>query len=392
MSHPFQNFDSSKLKIGGDDAVVADAPDDGNEPVETEANQETPTAEETDNQDENINSQSADNEEGENSTEVNEENNQQAPKEEELSYGEEEFKQDVNTYLSESTNGRISTPEQVTSLLQENESLKVQLKNKQLEFPSEQARKIYEFATKPEFNGNELGAARQYLHLQSLDLTKLSPKEKQFEAFVLARPDLSRETASKIFEARHTGKYSEMEENLVLQDEFNVETRNAEQKILDYQKDFEKAGKSAQPTPQEEVNIQELEQNVNAALSDFDGIAMQFGEGPDETVQLPMNTEEVSVFKDVLVNPIKLLDQVVQSCTINGKLDMDAYQRTMYKIVNVDRAIDEAYRAGLNLGQLKLIQERKNTVVPKNGNGAPAAPKKNFAQTMADAVKGSQRK
>jgi len=393
MDHPFKNFDSSKFKMGNEpDTVVTEAPEtpapdeelDGGEVPEEKPPVET--AVEESNEDGQKPPVTDDEPDG------GEEQSLKPGTEPEFVYGEDEFKEDVNSFLTETTQGRIKSPEQITNLLHENETLKTQLKNKPLEFPSEQAKKVYEFAIKTEFKGNELGAARQYLHLQSLDLTKLSPKEKQFEAFVLSRPDLPREKANQIFEARYAGKYSDMENDLVLQDEHTVDTRTAEQKILDYQKDFEKAKESTQPQAQPEVNVQELEQNVNAALSDFDGIEMQFGESPDEVVQLPMTAEEVSAFKDVLVNPIKLLDQVVENCMVNGKIDMDAYQRTMYKILNVDRAVDEAYRAGVNNGQLKLIQERKNTAIPKGNNGAPVAPKKTFAQTMGDAVKASQKR
>jgi hypothetical protein len=380
---PFKNFDSSKLKIGGDDVAVAEPPVVEEPPIVEDQPQDDPVDDLSNVNSDQIVEDDPSSGGGEPTTKTTEE---------EFIYGEDEFKQDVDRYLSESTQGRVKSPNEISSLLQENESLKAQLKNRALEFPSEQAKKVYEFAIKPEFNGNELGAARQYLHLVSLDLTKLSPKEKQFEAYVLSRPDLSRENAAKIFDERYNRRFGEMENDMVLQDDHGVETRTAEQKILDYQKDFEKAAQSAKPAQQPEVDVQAIERDVNTALSDFDGIEMQFGDGTDETVQLPMNAEEVSAFRDILVNPIKLLDQVVQDCTVNGKFDMETYQRTMYKLQNVDRAIDEAYRAGLNNGQLKLIQERKNTTIPKGNGGDQVAPKKSFAQTMADAVKGAGKK
>lgn len=394
-NHPFQKFDASKLNIGersgaqpATDVVENDELNDGDETTTTETEGQEEQNEDAGNEGGN---EEAANEEGEEGNEAGDEGaTADETVDQTFDYGQEEFIEDVGTYLEEVTGGRLKSPSEITNLIQENENLKAQLKQKpQLEFPSEAHKKIYEFATRPEVTGNELGAARQYLHLQSLDLKVLSPKEKQFEAFVLERPDLSREKANQIFDATYTKKFSEMENDLVLTDEHDVKTREAEAKILKYQKEFQDGTKNAQSAAQPEINVQELEQNVNAALADFDGLEMQFGDSPDEVVQLPMSAEEVSEFKEILMNPVKLLDYVVQNSMIDGKFDMGTYQWNMYKLKNVDRAIEQAYMAGQQNGQLKLVAERKNTTVARGTTtgGATGAPKKSFVQTFGDAVK-----
>lgn len=391
--HPFQKFDASKLVIGGERSGAAAATDTvdndeledhGEEDTTTTAEEDEETTIQEDDQEESGTTEVEDQEE-EASTDSAEEIVDQT-----FDYGESEFSEDVDTRIQEVTGGRVKSANDITNLLQENENLRAQVAKKpELTFPSDAHKKIYEFATRPEVTGNELGAARQYLHLQSIDLKVLSPKEKQFEAFVLDRPDLSREKANQIFDATYTKEYSEMENDLVLTDKHDVATRGAETKILKYQKEFQDGAKSAQPEPQPEINLQELEQNVNTAMVDFDGLEMQFGNSPEEIVQLPMSAEEVSDFKDLLMNPVKLLDQVVQSSTVDGKFDLPTFQWNMYKLKNVDRAVTEAYQAGVNYGKLNFIAEKKNTVLPKGTTqgGATGAPKQTFAQTFAGAVK-----
>lgn len=425
MDHPFKNFDNSKLKIvdrsnaapatdtanndgmaqsdegagaSSTDSTSTDSTGDDDSAASTQSTTSpTATTVAAINKDDNADTTNVDKTDvtdtttdttAATDTDQQQDTTQQAAPAE---YTEQDFLADVNVHLDEITQGKIKTPAQIATLLQENDALKVQLANKQLEFPSEAAKKAYEYAVKAE--GRELSAMAQYFHVQQIDLATKSAKDKQFEAFALNRPDLTREKAAVIFNAGYDKQFADLETDVVVQDAHDQATREAEKKILAMQKEFNDA-KTVQATTSEnnqaaQQQAIELEQRMEAVVSEFGGISYKFGDTPTDVVNFLMKPEEVSAFKEMLVNPAKLLDRVIDKCMVNGKLDDQAYANMLYAMTNVDRLLAEARTNGVNAGKLLIVQDRKNTVVPKTGNGAAPAgkPKKNFAQTMAEAVK-----
>ncbi len=307
----------------------------------------------------------------------------------EAAYGLEDFQNDVTEFLSESTGGKITKPEQILAVLRDNEALKVQLQNKELPFPNETAKKIYEHALKA--SGLELTAASQYLRVQQLDLKTLGAKEKQFEAFVLSRPDLTRERASQIFEKVYEQDFGAMtDEDIVLKDKHDQKTREAENAIQKYQKEWTDA-KTVQAGAQPQIDTKAIEASVDQALSDFGGTEVRFGDKDEERVVVPMNESEAQAFREMAVDPTRLIERLlIEPSMVNGKFDYPTYLFHLHKLANVDRIAEQARDNGIQIGQLKVIQDRKNTALPKTGGTGQAAPaKKTFAQTMAEAVKAS---
>lgn len=393
--HPFQNFDASKLTLTprGDGQPARDTnpgtttateeldPDlleDPNNPVDKPGTEPKETPAEEPNPDEET-------------PPVDPEQTPEPEAEGPVDYSEDDFKADVSTFLGETTNGRLTSPEQITAILTENDSLKEQLKNKQLEFPSERAKKLYEFAVKND--GNELASAGQYLRVQSLDLAKLSPKEKQFEGFVLGRPDLTREEAKEIFELRYAREFADIENDVEKKDQHKVQTMEAERKILAMQEEFTKVPERTASAP-EQISAQEIEKittGIDQSLSDFGGVVMQFGNNPEEQVKIPQSAEEVSAFRETLINPNKFLERIMDSSMVNGKFSNEAYRDQMFRLMNIDRIITEARSNGVTVGQLAIVKDRKNAVLPKGTSGTGAPPKKSYAQTLAEAVKAQER-
>jgi len=307
-------------------------------------------------------------------------------------YTQEDFEADFSTRLQETSGGRLTTPDQITAILQENDSLKEQLKNKQLEFPSERAKKVYDFAVKND--GNELAAAGQYLRVQGLDLAKLSPKDKQFELFALNNPEMPRESAKEVFEAMYSKEFTDVETDVVAKYQHDKRTSEAEKKILALQEEYSKAPERTangpqQPSPEE---IQKITTGIDRSLSDFGGIVMQFGDSLEEQVRVPMTAEDASAFRETLINPNKLLERIMDSSMVDGKFSNEAYRDTMFRLLNFDRIVTEARSNGFTTGQIKIVQDNKNTVAPKGQSGTAAPPKKSYNDTMKEAVQAANKR
>ena len=397
--HPFQNFDSSKLKI---------TPRSGAQPArDNPTTTEELEPPETPDPDQPVDKPDAQPKAGtekappdENQPEIK--TPEDAPKtgdepaakegDKPSEYTEQDFHADVSTFLGETTQGRITSSDQITAILTENATLKEQLKNKELEFPSERAKKVYEFAVKND--GNELAAAGQYLRVQGLDLAKLSPKDKQFELFALNNPELSPESAKEVFEALYAKEFTDTENDVVQKYEHDKRTREAEKKILAMQDEFTKAPERTASAP-EQVSAEDMEKittGIDQSLSDFGGLVMQFGENPEDQVKVPMVAEEVSAFREALIDPNKFLKRILDSSMVNGQFSNEAYRDTMFRLWNIDRVVEEIGTNRFTAGQVAIVKDRKNAVEPKGTTGNAAPPKDSYAQTMAKAVKASETK
>lgn len=393
--HPFQNFDRSKLVItprsGGQPAqdtpgtevaeLDPDPIEDVNEPATTQAQTTTTTIDD----DKDLETDPEKVVTDEPAATVTDQPTDQPTGE----YTQEDFDADFATRLQETSGGRITSQDQITAILSENDSLREQLKNKEPEFPSERAKKVYDFAVKND--GNELAAAGQYLRVQGLDLAKLSPKDKQFELFALNNPEMTRESAKEVFEAMYSKEFADVDTDVVAKYQHDKRTSEAEKKILALQQEYSKAPERtasgpAQPSPEE---IQRITTEIDRSLSDFGGLVMQFGDNPEDQVNVPLSGEDASAFREALIDPNKFLERIMDSSVIDGKFSNEAYRDNMFRLWNFDRIVTEARTNGFTTGQIKIVKDNKNTVVPKGQSGTAAPLKKTLQQTMKEAVQAS---
>lgn len=404
---PFTNFDPTKFKLGtrGEGSAATDVEDspetaddaaqgqqaapgaEGGQEEGQEGQQQAGEGSEGQESQEEGSGEAAQEEVQEGQGEEPSKEGDEAAAQQQSAYTQDDFATDVSDFLSEVTGGAVKDAQGINSILQENARLKSALEKKELDFPSDRAKLIYDFALKAE--GLELSAASQYIRLQQLDLKTLSPKEKQFEAFVLSRPDLTRERANQIFEAKYEGEFGQMtQEDIVLQDAHDQKTREAEGQILKHQKEFQDATKSVQPGAQDADQVRAIEAGVTQVLSDFGGIVARFGESDEDVVQVPLKDEDVSSFTETLKNPQSIVSDIIAQCqTADGKFDWNKYANIVFRIKHHDQIVQQTRDNGIAIGQLRLVKERKNTTVPKATNGKPLPAKPTFAQAMATAVK-----
>lgn len=380
---PFQGADASKITItrNGSEAPAATTPP-ATEPKEAPAAPPaTPPAETTPPAD------TPPTPTGESQTPPADGNPSPATPEE---YTEEQFHQDVNTFIGESTGGAVKGVQDITRLIEENRTLKAQLQHKEPDFPSPAAKQVYELAVLA--SGAEVSTARQLFHVMSLDLSKMTPKEKQFEAFHLDRPNLTREEALKRFEAAYETSYSDLENNLVQLDAHEMATSNAETKLKEkmskLQETVKQSGQSQAeqgPTPEQ---LRETETQLQAALAEFGGVSLKFDDSQYGKLDIPMDQGKAQQFMDILREPYKLIDQIADSCRDQaGKLDLNAFVREMYLLFDRDRISQEERDHLMKLGKITQIQEQKNTPKKDLKEEITTPVKKSFQETMAGAIK-----
>jgi hypothetical protein len=390
----FKDFDDSKFSLPGEKK------DDASKNTDTKADESTLNLDEDDDAAKGGAGEEGQDDQGDagkqgldnsDESQEKEKDNDEAGKEDTQELTPEEIEPLIEQYFE----GKIKGFDGIKNLLSENERLSKELENKELTFPSERAKALYEFAVKAD--GYELDTARNYLHILSLDLTKLDAKEKQYEAFKLERPDLAPEKARKIFDAKYEKLYGEgFEEDAVLQDEHELATRKAEATLKKAQEDFNNAkGKSQEPADDVELNnaIAKFQTDVEKEFGDFGGIQMSY-DGSDSPLNFDLSPQEEQEFLKIAKNPSLLAQELVESC-IDPKTKAVDYQQFLTELYirrNAHKLIQESQKHGFKLGELSVINGRlKNSQGDgknKGGGNAPPATKKSFEEAFADAVGG----
>lgn len=310
--------------------------------------------------------------------------------------GEEEAQEltpeEIEPLIEQYFEGKVKSFGEINNLLIENERLKQELENKELTFPSDRAKVLYDFAVKAD--GYELDTARNYLHILSLDLSKIDAKQKQYEAFKLERPDLTPEKARTIFDAKYENLYGEdFSNDPLLQDEHELATRKAEATLKKAQEDFNNAkGNSNEPAEDIELKdaVAKFQTGVEKELSDFGGITMSY-EGSDSPLNFDLYPEEEAKFMEIAKNPSLMAQELVEECLDpkTNTIDNQRYLSELYVMRNAQKLIQESFKHGLKLGELAVINGKLKNAHPgkdTTGSSAPPAAKKSFAEAMIEAV------
>lgn len=310
----------------------------------------------------------------------------------------EQAQPDLLALLADRSGGKITKAEDAVALVDEVTNLRTQLATRpQIEFPNDQARQIYEFAQK--FPGFEMGAAKNLLHIQTLPIDKLEPKEAQFEAFALKKPHWSREQARQYFEEKYNKAYGDgiLETSTMAQLDHEEETRQARTELAKMQQDFA-AAKPSQPageqqTPQLTPDQQaKIRTDVEEVTKDFGGVRYQFVKNdPNSTVNVQMDKSSLQKFQSYLADPGEFLKDLAAECTENGAFSYSKYRDAMFEFANRKQIRDQVFNQGKIYGEISIIKERKNTATPKTPSETPPPASKptSFKEAMRSAVKGN---
>ena len=302
--------------------------------------------------------------------------------------------EDFFEYAATNTGGVIRSPDDVFALYDEVTQLRTQLAERPaIEFPNDQARQLYEFCLK--YPGQELATARNSLHVLSLDVSKLSDKEAQFEAFALKNSKLPRDEARRFFEAKYEKNYGNgiLEEDVVAQYDHKVQTEEAKESLNKLQEEIMKAPPSKPAGEQPQAATQEVEEvrnNVRRVLEDFGGVKYQhFDNDPNSVVSVPFEDADHQRFERYVSDPNSFFTDILEQCQDkNGDFNYDTYVTTMYELVNMDKIREQSFNSGVKYGELKKIMEIKNTSTEKPTVETPPASTepKTFKEAMRQAL------
>lgn len=309
-----------------------------------------------------------------------------APQEEEIEFF---------PYAAEKTGGMIKSADDVFNLHQRYTELEKKLAEKpQIEFASPEAKFVYEYANK--FPGQEVAAINGFYQVMSLgDLSKMSDKEAQFEAFALEHKDLTRDKARDYFEAKYDRSYGNeiLADDKVAQYDHMVQTKKARETLKKLQDEFSQtkpsqpAGQAAQAVP-DEVRAQ-IKADAQESLKTFGGMAYQFFDNdPTSVVNIEMEESEAQQLESWMSDPKVFLDEITKMASDEkGNFSMSSLGEIMFEIKNRGRIRSQAFKSGVEYGKLQHIKELKNTQTPK-GPDAPA-PQTQGPASLAEAMIGA---
>jgi hypothetical protein len=278
-------------------------------------------------------------------------------------------------YAAEVTEGAIKTPDDVFNLYKENTDLKKKLAEKPIiEFPNPEAEAAYKYAIK--FPGREVAAVNGFYKVLSLgDISKLPPKEAQFEAFLLKQKHVTREKARDYFDAKYELSYGggKLEDDPIAQFDHDTETQNARESLLNLQSEVDQykpsqpAGNNNQQPVVSEADIASARAGAKKALENFGGVKYQFIDNePNSLVSIPMEDSEAQQLEDWMSNPKTFLDDLTAMCKDDkGNFSPDKLSLIMFEIKNSGRIREQAFDAGKKLGKLEYIKEKKNSATPR---------------------------
>ena len=323
-------------------------------------------------------------------TATNSEDPDSASKEEEKDNGDEkplkeeksEPTVDVEAQIKERLDDRVESLDAIPSLLDELDQLReASKKEPELVFPTDRAKKAYEFLISNEGEFKELST--QIHHVLALgDPTKMDDKRVQLEAFKLERKDLTTDKAETLFNARYEKLYGEMEEDdVLLQDEHGQQTKSA----IDTIRKMQDSVNVKENAEQEEAEDQKVKDSIDVAktvdktLQGYKGIDYAFGEdGEDKLTISPeddvfKSKEDAKSFseqlKDGMVNPASIIENAIEGMKDkDGNLDWNAYADFVMGIMAPDKIRQKLYDQGLAAGQASKLKESKNQSDSKLGD------------------------
>lgn len=267
----------------------------------------------------------------------------------------------------------LSSFDEIKNAYTERDTLKQkvdELAKKPLEFPNEKAKALYEFAVK--HPGNELSAAKNYLNLVEIDLSKSDAKTKLFEAFALENPKLPRERAKTIFDAQYEQDYGDgnFEGNPLLQFKHEKQVEAAETAIVQAVKAYNEAKApepNAGPSKEDIEAEQRILKGIEQSVKDFKEVSLTLSEYqtkigqtiPQGNLKVALAPEEVAKVREYMENPDKILHEVLLK--FNGEaLDYNAYRDAVALLLYPQKFDALKQSQYIEQGILAMINQAKN--------------------------------
>lgn len=298
--------------------------------------------------------------------------------------------------LSEMTSGAIKSEKDFRAMVDRyNELVEEAEKGFQPKFRNERHKLAYDLlANVPE--GREIEEARRTLHTLSLDVDKLSPKEKLFEAYLLDpdNADLTRERAWEYFELDYDRRFADAETDKLVERALEKEVRKATETIAKVQKDFLAARESAEVP---EGPSDEVVSAVQRAVKGFGGLEMAFSDdaSDEDVLRIPEDDPaELQRLQEYAMDPGKWWNHIIEQFQTDKGFDYEGFTRELYELANHRKIKALIYNHGFERGKaLQIAKDRNSSSLNKdaalNHGRVPAAPSKeasSFQEAFAKAL------
>lgn len=303
--------------------------------------------------------------------------------------------------LSEMTGGRIDSFDQLGQVLSHYEQLVEQINQpKAPEFPSAKAKAAYEYVMERP-GDNAVADLKQFYHILELKPETMSPKDLQFEAFMLKEEnsDLSVSQAKELFELDYADTYGEGEEveerlneDPRLKRKHDLATREAQKMIADVQT---KAGESEMTTQQDAEKLQAHQNAIKQAVeSGLPNIEFTMGDkGQYKFSALLDDPEAIKSIQQGMEDPASVVEEVLRHSMDNqGNYNYPLLLQNMVMMQYGGELMQIAFDEGRKAGLIDEAKEARQTETSggKPTGTAPAQQPKPFETVFKEALEGSR--
>lgn len=320
-----------------------------------------------------------------------------ASEEEGKSKTEETQAQTNNDFLSEMSEGRIKDADDFEGLLSHYDELKQITETPEMLLPEGKARDAFKYAM--QFNGNAASANQSFHHVMSLNPESLSPKELQFEAYMLKEEnaDLLNDPikARRYFEAEYKDVYGEdvnLEElkvdDLTSFRKHEIATAKATKEITELQAKFqsETPVDNNEPvfSPEEREAYDRL---MDETLDNYGGLKINFSDD-DEGMNFILDNQQIQQFQTYAREPGKWMESVVDNF-VDPKTDVfdsNGYADFMARAMYAEQLIDLAFQQGQTYLKIKNEDELRNAGGEQAGGAPPIEQPKTELDALGDAL------
>lgn len=301
-------------------------------------------------------------------------------------------------FLNEMSGGRILNSDDFQGLLNHYDELAEAAKTPELLVPEGKARDAFKYAM--QFNGTAAAANQSFHHIMSIDADKLTPKELQFEAYMLREENAdlidSPAKAWDYFEAEYGKDFGEVEvdgtddnSDQILKRKHQIATNGAksiiEQKQAQFQSETPKEDTEQVLSPEE---LEVYNSSMDAALNGYDGITLNFSED-GEGMNFALDQMSKQDFQHYVRNPNEwLTDTLTGFIDERGSFNSSGFADFMIMAMNSKEIADLSYKQGMTDANIKREEELRNIQGEPTGGAPPIIHEKTENEVFLEALEG----
>lgn len=291
--------------------------------------------------------------------------------------------EEFSSLLSDATEGKVKSLDQVYQILEENARLKQIAENPANAFKTPEQKQLFEFLNSFQSNDYESGI-QSFARLKSLDIENMKPEDAIKEKYIMesSKFGVSREEAEKLFHIEHEEKYSkygDLAASAIKREGYEAKIALSEMKnkfttpIVDEQK----ATNEEQVRQQQEQYLQTVEKSLEGFTSLLIGI--------DDENELAYEIQDIESIREAMENPQEFLNS--RWIGADGKLNGHLMAQDVAILNNIENIIQQVSVQAMTIAKENLIRERNN-IANKNSPPASNAGMGNggIPQTMEEAI------